>query len=331
MLKTKQFFIVLLLVLLFQNAHSQTSLTTNLLFYYPMNGNGLDYSGNGYDATVSAISTTDHNGVAGHAFEFNDSARVLALPNLPALHPPLPISLACWVKFDGGVAGAFSSDYTPYIYTGIWMSMISDNRVGINFGDGAGLTSTFRQSKVTSTQLDNNWHQMVFVIRGANDMDIYLDCVNDGGTYSGTGGAMFYSNNGGFIGKTASGTGPYMMTGKLDEFAMWDRALTFSDVEAICAGGLEALITTVEGPNSTPGLKVYPNPTMDVIQLEVSKPYAEGARATLMDLTGKCIGKVELEGTKTKIDVRHLAAGTYFVRVQGSSGQETLMKKFQKM
>ncbi len=31
------------------------------------------------------------------------------------------------------------------------------------------------------------WHHIVGIIRGPQDMDIFIDCVNAGGTYNGTG------------------------------------------------------------------------------------------------------------------------------------------------
>ncbi len=53
----------------------------------------------------------------------------------------------------------------------------------------------------------NHWYTVAGVIRGHNDMDIYLDGVDDGGSYSGTATSMDTSS-----GKPAFGRWPALAT-----------------------------------------------------------------------------------------------------------------------
>jgi hypothetical protein len=58
-------------------------------------------------------------------------------------------------------------------------------------------------------------------------MDIYVNAINDGGTYSGTGDALAYNNGPGAIGKNAN---LRYFHGKIDDILMYKRALSEAEV-----------------------------------------------------------------------------------------------------
>ena len=67
--------------------------------------------------------------------------------------------------------------------------------------------------------------------------------------------------------------------------------------------------------NTTPEIKVYPNPTTDYVTIE-----AEGLEAvTLTDINGKTLSSVAAKGQSIRIDVSALKAGVYFISAKTRS------------
>lgn len=94
---------------------------TDLLFYYPLNGNTLDYSGNGNDAIANGlVLTTDRNGNPNSAYKFNSNGDYLEMP------PVRPIAdsawtYSLWCQFDvvpspGLVNDAFLFSYKEVLF-----------------------------------------------------------------------------------------------------------------------------------------------------------------------------------------------------------------------
>jgi hypothetical protein len=67
--------------------------------------------------------------------------------------------------------------------------------------------------------------------------------------------------------------------------------------------------------NKIASLSVFPNPATDVVTFEVVLNNASTATVKVMDLTGRVIATETLENNQAKIDVAHLAAGTYMYEV----------------
>ncbi len=73
-------------------------------------------------------------------------------------------------------------------------------------------------------------------------------------------------------------------------------------------------------PNVDHDLEVsmYPNPTVDLVRLQVP---AAGASFEIMDLKGSLARKGRIEGFEATISVATMPAGTYLVRVTGETGE----------
>ena len=110
-------------------------------------------------------------------------------------------------------------------------------------GGGIGHTGpSNRRSKQGSSITANTWHHIACVIRSPTDMDLYIDCKNVGGTYCGSGPmAISHTSATGRLGSVLETVGgpQTFYWGAMDQFAMWDRALTAADVTKICDGQLE--------------------------------------------------------------------------------------------
>jgi hypothetical protein len=68
-----------------------------------------------------------------------------------------------------------------------------------------------------------------FVIRGLDDMDLYINGIDDGGTYDGTGGSLAYCGGPARIG---GGIG-HFFDGVIDELYFYDRGLSATEVHEI--------------------------------------------------------------------------------------------------
>ncbi len=66
---------------------------------------------------------------------------------------------------------------------------------------------------------------------------------------------------------------------------------------------------------STSGVKVYPNPSKHFITVELAQKSESNTVVELSDMSGKMLFKQDLINQKNKIDLSHLARGTYIVSI----------------
>jgi hypothetical protein len=75
-------------------------------------------------------------------------------------------------------------------------------------------------------------------------------------------------------------------------------------------------------------VQLYPNPTNATIEIRLDETQLQVKECRVYDIYGKLINIVPVHTDITKIDVNHLAAGVYFVRMNSDLG--TITKKFVK-
>ncbi|MDD5569681.1 MAG: T9SS type A sorting domain-containing protein [Bacteroidales bacterium] len=254
---------ILLVALFTLNVMNAQNLTDSLLIYYPFTGNANDASGHGYNGTVyGATLTADRFGNSNSAYNFHGTDAYIDLPNVSKLKPQLPFSVSLWVYFNdlNNCYPIFTTDYYESGYTGSWIGINTINQdtvMIINYGDGGTVGDpAARRSKAGTTKMvKNKWYHVIGIWRGPTDMDIYIDCINDGGTYSGTGSNLVYSSYPGSIGrKKCSIAGPtsyWYLNGKVDEVRFWNRALTQKDIDNLCNPCGTPIIVSINGLNSS--------------------------------------------------------------------------------
>jgi hypothetical protein len=203
-----------------------------------------DLSGNNNTGTLINISPQTNAsgwvpGGRGAAIQFDGTNDYLDLGNNPSLESPLPVTLSVWV-----CAKDLSTWYNPIAtdaqttYSGLMLEINTDGTIGFQFGDGTGGGSTDRRSKASVGAISvGKWFHVVGVCRGADDMDIYINGIDAGGTYSGTGGAVAYTANSAKIGSNAWGDGYY--TGLVDDVRIYNRALSPREVLSLYSAPYE--------------------------------------------------------------------------------------------
>lgn len=233
-------YLTFLVLLISYKSESQT-LTDSLISYYPFNGNANDITGNGNNGIVSgAVLTADRFGNPSSAYSFNGTSDYISYAVGTGFKPEsFPISFSAWIKSNCSVAddrNIFRNDNSIDTYSGV-MLLIGTGLGGVpilSYGNCGSTSSCCRRSKAGQTNVnDNQWHFIAGVFRGPTDMDIWVDCNYDGGTYSGNGGSLCYtnSNGGSSLYDVVSGTSYYK--GAIDDIRFYHRELTQTDLQAL--------------------------------------------------------------------------------------------------
>ncbi|MHC4888173.1 MAG: LamG domain-containing protein [Planctomycetota bacterium] len=159
----------------------------------------------------------------------------------------LPFSIIAWVKINqNGEYCVFASDDAQSgNYHGFWLRIpkkFNEYSLNVNYGDGSSAVSSGRRSKNSHVPIQSNtWTFIGAVVRGATNMDLYINGQDVGGAYSGSGGAMVHNANRAVIG-VFSRYGPDYFNGRIDEVAVYNRALTAEEVWQLYQDGLPNLV-----------------------------------------------------------------------------------------
>lgn len=288
-----------------------------------MNGDFVDASGNNYDATSQNGLTpvNDRHGNSGHAMYFDGIDDIVNLPNIAAMKPNLPVTFSFWVKTESlDIADNywFHTEETYNYWTGFKSHTSADNvgKISVSYSDGGTQTTSSRRTKVSATTLTvNTWQHIVLVVKSEIDIDIYIDCNDAGGTYSGTGStAVAYNNNAGNFGYTSgnSTNSPDYFNGTMDDFAFWDRELSISEIVDVCNDGLW---TGINENISFVEVNGHPNPTTGNFEFSFSKNHKEISINIFNSLGQKVCNTLDNNSDKVVVDMSEMVQGIYFAKV----------------
>ena len=216
------------------------NLDSLLVAYYPFNGNANDVSGNGNHGTVyGAVLTQDRWSNPNKAYYFDGVDDYIDVGNNTTLKPQLPVSFSFWINYAvfSTKIPIFTNNYdTTNNYLGIWSDVDPSSKISISFSDGGPIGPTSRRTKRSSTVTQGGvWFHVVGIIRDSQDMDIYINGVNDNGTYDGSGGALAYNMMPANIGRKDFATfgPPWYFNGTIDELRLYNRELSSAEVQAL--------------------------------------------------------------------------------------------------
>lgn len=241
-MKTHRFSVILVIFGLLTHGSLAQIPTDGLIAHYTFQGNANDVSGNGNHGTLfGPVLSNDRFGNPDGAYTLDGIDDYIDIGNLQILRPQLPVTIAAWIRiesFDFEFGNVFSNNYTESRYTGVRMGYGSQNTraFATSYGDGGnGTNPTNRRTKGSRSSLEEGvWYHLAAVIRGPTDMDLYLNGVDDCGSYSGSGGALAYNDNPGRI-----GWGPisqFKFAGDIDELAFYGRELNAVEIATVMTG-----------------------------------------------------------------------------------------------
>ncbi|MDX5427744.1 MAG: PKD domain-containing protein [Bacteroidota bacterium] len=257
-------YLFLALIVCFSNDLMCQSLANGLVFYYPFNNNPNDLSGNGLNGINFGAYSPDANGVPNSAIYLDGIDDYFQTPDDSLIDIQYPLTISFMVKFlnSNSVNFLANTDYVQNDYTGVWFNILaSNNAIAMGYGDNSiGTTAANRRSVSGSIPLYvNTWHHVVGVIKGPTNMEIYVDGVKDNNiAYGGYGGPTIdYSSNVGTFGKLdVSNQSPYHFQGYFDEYGMWNRALSLSEIQYLAQNNGKIQGKNVAFSTSTSGLNV---------------------------------------------------------------------------
>jgi len=210
-------------------------LEEGLMAYYPFNGNADDQSGNGNDGTVTgAALCEDRFGAPYSAYDFDGVDDYIDLGLDVA--PGFPLTVAAWILIDTSDKRhlVVNLDDHPDWYYGMWLQVglypDPDNPVMVSFGDGTGAGSESRNTKFGDSNIPvGTWVHVAGVIRGAGDMSVFVNGLDNGGYYSGTASEMAHSGGSSYLGRHKVHMG-HEMDGRIDDVRIYSRALSEEEI-----------------------------------------------------------------------------------------------------
>jgi len=243
------------------NADEIGMIAQGALAYWGLDeGTGTTTADDTGDAFLGTLtnSPTWTTGVDGDAVSFNGTNNSINMGNASSvntLKPGLPITIGAWVKITNttGIQRIFSGDNADNITVfGGYDLSISGGVLFCDYGDGGGAGPAHRRSKIGTTTLTaGTWYYLSAVIRGPTNMSLYVNGVDDGGTYSGTGGTMAYTST---TSKMGTGSTSNYFNGTLDDVSVYNNALSGVDVGATPTVGGGTLASPAVGPPPTYGI-----------------------------------------------------------------------------
>ena len=305
-------------------------LSQGLVLLYNFNGNTLDGSGNGIDsAPMGATPTADRLGNPNSAYQFDGVDDYIEIPYSPLVQIDPPVSFSFCINtesIDVDSLKFFHTDAVEVDYHGYKMHGTNENtgQIGLSHGCGiGGTTPSNRRSKISDSLITTNqWHHVVGIIRSGLDMEIYIDCINAGGYYTGIGPMVVaHSGSTGRIGSvlTTSWMPTTFYRGKIDQFAMWNRELSIGDIEKICNDDLE-YVSVTESQDEV-NSQIWYNSQQNQIKVRL---YANSGKSSdrlqLFELNGKLIFEKSIINAEHSFPIGEIANGIYSFRIVVESG-----------
>ncbi len=146
-----------------------------------------------------------------------------------------PFTVSAWVNTDPTATSGpvFVSQDNVSLYNGFWF-YAAPTTIWIEYGDGRGDGNpAFRRGKRADfSDLTGRWIHMCAVVKGPNDMNLYVNGFNVGGYYTGDSDMPMASNYPGDVAKIGyffSNGSTFRYKGQVDEIRVFNKAL--SEVE----------------------------------------------------------------------------------------------------
>jgi hypothetical protein len=310
--------------------------TDGLAGWWPFNGNANDESGNGNNGTVNgATLTEDRFGEGNAAYEFDGMNDIsIANDNTLSLNDDFTISL--W--FNAYQYSAFNT----------FISKTSCGDInGVGYVSGLqDFTSGGLQPKVhyqsypyfvdatpclpgeLGTVDINTWIQFVVVYHDNDNSLVYflnetaIDTLELDFQTQDNSQSLFIGNHYNTSGGFCIDTGFF---GDLDDIGIWNRALTQEEVTNL----FNASVPSSVSAQPKYSINLYPNPTADVITLEVGKgTLMKGYALVIENALGQKVHEMQITQQTSTINLGSLAGkGLYFVHIFDTQGNAVDVRK----
>ncbi len=219
-----------------------------------------DSSGNGHNGSaIGTIIETADQKLGTAARSFNGTSDYISLGTELNSITSLPVTIEAWIKVDSqtGTVMIVQQNESATNYYGFRFGVVGTYQLDVSYGSGGAIGAASRRSYTTpvNTLTAGQWYHVAGVIRGATDMSIYVNGVNVGGTYAGSGGAMSVSGNGS-IGRGVFASNFYF-DGIIDEVRISNIVRTPEEIKADAQRRSSAVYTSDAIDLASPGVTAW--------------------------------------------------------------------------
>ncbi len=228
----KKLLFVLLVLSVTLNAQVPSYVPTNgLVAYYPFNGNANDASGNGNNGVVNgATLTSDRTGNANAAYNFNGSSSLIEIPDTNKFNLSRDFTISTWVNaIEFGTQRSIVTKYK--MLDDAFSFDIKNAKLSLQTASSPAnwITATSNQNLQSNT-----WYHLVGIKDYSNRLFklyvngelIFQQTCND--TTSRSGANLIFGNY-----KNNALNPSVVFSGKLDDIAIYNRALTQSEITSL--------------------------------------------------------------------------------------------------
>lgn len=292
---------------------------SNFYLKYNFNSNCNDESPNSLDANPTNVNYLGSFQVSAlTAAYFNGMNSYASISTINTIKRPFPISIAFWINFtaDAEQKTIFKSDVNNSNDYGYWIKINTNNSIEVGFGDGGISGITSKKTKTSSSLLTENiWQHVVCMFKSTAEMEIFIDCQNAGGSYSGSGANIQYSAySSQFARDYVSGTSSLIYSSfKIDEFTMYSRELSISEIKLFCDPSSRL------NENLKQKVKLYPNPAKNTFSVDLNS--SEKFNLIVKDLNGKQLITANNISSNQLISLENLTPGVYLIFLQTEGGK----------
>lgn len=294
--------------------------TSGLIGNWPFNGNANDVSGNSNDGTLlTGVSlTTDRFGAANSAYlvdGIDGTNNGITLPN--TLDNTGSYTISIWFQLndtDKTVTTAAQCVFSGNPHTSLAVGYghpYYPYKMGSCIGDGSSWLQCSGSGIEWDLSAKLNWHNLI-VVKSLTSYDYYIDGAS-AYTYPTT---SSY-NIGSFtllLGAINTSSGE-VFNGKLDDVAVWNRALTPTEITDVFT------VTSINETTLENKISIYPNPANNLITLNATKEFI-GTTYSIVDLVGRTILSGKINAETSTINIQELSEGIYAVKI-GEKNQQS--------
>lgn len=285
--------------------------TDSLILDMPLNGDVLDYSGNGNHGTMhNIVADTNRFGTTNSSYRFNGLDSYIEIPASPSMNMVQTVNevtITAWINinnwYDNWNVFSILERYNPNTDAG-WLFEANWASGGILFL--ADETSTTNSVGCNFTWEFDRWYHVGLTYSQSESVaNFYVDGINVCSEPY-TANINIADNTSSFIvGRSLAGPDEYS-DGNIDDLKIYYRALS--------AGEVDTLFTvSIKEKRALNDFSFYPNPASDRITIaskeHTSSPY------TVSDITGRVFLNGRITSEVTSLDIQSLSPGIYFLQI----------------
>ena len=286
-----------------------------LVAWYPFNGNANDENGNENDGIVNGSTLTlDRNGNLNSSYSFNQS--YILVPNSSDFIMN-NYTISIWVKtvssqYQVPIVKLTHEDATNEQF-GIALNQI--NQKSLQFAvkyNNPNCSPSIGWLRNESNQnfIDGQYHHIVGTVNG-NLTSLYFDGVLVNSIQS-----TYNQSSSCFGGDIQIGRNWIndlgYFDGDIDDIGIWNRPLSSMEVSQLYSGSTLGTNKFVESKNE---IKLYPNPTDDVLTIDSKIPLT---KVEIFSILGKKVDEVNSDYKTISTD--NLSSGMYILKIHSEKG-----------